>query len=49
MLSHLSRYMRHEFVVVLELDPEHRIGQSIDHLTVKLNFVFLGQVVPAIP
>jgi len=47
-LSHLPGYMSHKLVVILELDPEHRIGQCIDHLAVKLNFVFLGQIGSAI-
>ena len=42
-LAHLARGVAEDFVIVLELDPEHRVGEQFHHAAAHFEQFFLGQ------
>jgi hypothetical protein len=42
--SHLARDMSEDDVAVVELHPEHRVRERLDHLAFELDLLFLGQL-----
>src|SRR5579872_5513700 len=47
-LAHLARRMREDDVVVVELDPEHRVGQELGHRSGELNQLFFRHSLTAV-
>jgi hypothetical protein len=39
--AHLARHVSQHDVIVVELYPEHRVGQGLDHLALEFDLVFL--------
>src|SRR5688500_1240189 len=48
-LAHLARGVAEDFVAILQLDAEHRIGQQLDHPSAHLEKFFLGHSNPYPP
>ncbi|VVT10881.1 conserved hypothetical protein [Sphingomonas sp. EC-HK361] len=46
-LAHLSGRVTEDFVIILEPDAEHRVGQKLDHLAAHFEELFLGQTKPS--
>src|SRR5665811_2155075 len=44
--AHLAGDMGEHFVVVVEVDPEHRVGQSLDHFAFYLDGFFFVRHTP---
>src|SRR5512133_1377713 len=42
-LAHLPADVRQHLVLVLQFDPEHRVGQGLDHCGFELNGFFFAQ------
>ena len=40
---HLARDVPEDFVAVVQLHPEHRVRERLDHLAFEFDLLFLGQ------
>jgi hypothetical protein len=47
--AHLAGDMTEDYVIIVELDPEHRIRQSLDDLALELDLFFLGHALILAP
>jgi hypothetical protein len=41
--AHLAGHVAQDLVAVVELHPEHRVRERLDHLPLELDLFFLGQ------